>query len=141
MIPYARLTPGPDFQWRRACLYYAQRIAIYHSIRRAVSFVVATIIRLKEGRVRCTPKPWHSAVVSEIRKTGVSVIPGFVSQEKATRMQAFFANRAVHLPKGPIVPFSQIPPGTSLVSLPLATIRECADLVELISSPDILKLA
>lgn len=142
MIPYARLTPGPGFQARRALFYYGQRMAITPMVRRALSFFVAAAVRARQGGPVTWPRDrtCETALV-DLKKEGLAMLPPLVPPVEIKRIADYFHGNMVVAPGGARLPVEQMPAGAAAADYSLETVLACPGLLALVNGPRVLRIA
>jgi hypothetical protein len=144
MIGYARLTPGPGFRPLGAFFYYTQRLVTAAPARRAISAVIATVIRLWQGgRFALAADPVSRKVVSTLKSDGLAVVTDIAGADpdRIERIARFFRETPVLGPDGALVHPDHLPPGTAAAAYPMETVLRCQDVLDLINSPAMLRIA
>ncbi len=142
MIPYANLKPGRGFKPRQAGLYYAQRITTDRSVRRTVSRAIASVIRLRHGAGLWVPvAPCYETVVATLREQGLAVLPSLVSTAQLQAILDYFEGKDVVGAGGRLMSRDQLPPDTMMASYSLTTILESPDVLSLLNTAPILRIA
>jgi hypothetical protein len=143
MISYTQIRPGPGFQPGRAFLYYAQRLVTPPRMRRTLSRCIATGIRLRYGGYRQEQpgaSPCRHATAS-LERDGLAMLPDLVTPAAVDSIAAFFRGKNVARKDGSLVPLKGLPPGTTTAAYPLETVLACRDVLEIINSPVVLRMA
>jgi hypothetical protein len=142
MIPYARLTPGPGFQARRALFYYGQRMATAPMVRRAVSFLIAATVRARQGGPVTWPRDGTCrTALADLRKEGLAMLPPLVPRVEIKRIADYFHGNMVAAPDGARLPVEQIPAGAAAADYSLETVLACPGLLTLVNAPRVLRIA
>jgi hypothetical protein len=142
MIPYARLTPGPGFQARRALFYYGQRMATAPMVRRALSFFIAATVRARQGGPAIWPRDRTSeTALADLRKEGLAMLPPLVPRVEIKRIADYFHGKMVAARNGVRRPVEQVPAGVAAAEYSLETVLACPGLLTLVNAPRVLRIA
>lgn len=142
MIPYARLKPGPGFQTRRALFYYGQRMATAPVIRRALSFLIAAAVRVRQGGPVTWPRDGTCrTVLADLKKEGLAMLPPLVPRAEIKRIADYFRGAMVAAPNGGRLPVEQLPAGAAAADYSLETVLACPGLLTLVNAPRVLRIA
>jgi hypothetical protein len=142
MIPYARLTPGPGFEALRALFYYAQRMATAPTARRALSALIAAVVRMRQGGPVTWPRDATCRrAVADLRTEGITRLPPLLSEVEIARFADYFAGQEVVGPDGGGVAVDQLPTDTVAAGYSLETVFACPGLVAVLNSPRVLRIA
>lgn len=142
MIPYARLTPGPGFQARRALFYYGQRMATAPMVRRALSFLIAATVRARQGGPVTWPRDGTcKTALADLKKEGLAMLPPLVPRAEVKRIADYFHGNMVAAPDGARLPVEQIPAGVAAADYSLETVLACPGLLTLVNAPRVLRIA
>lgn len=85
MIPYAQLTPGPNFQASRAALYYGQRMVIWPKARKAIAWTLAAATNWSQGY----PGIIRSERFKTLEKNGLAMLPNLLTQDEVTEIRTW----------------------------------------------------
>lgn len=142
MLPYARLTPGAGFRPVRSAAYYAQRLAPVPALRNCVSSLLAWAVRAIHGDVDAPPldAPGLQAL-TELRRDGLARLAPLAPPTAIDRMARYFACRPLVGPQGEACRLEDLPEGAACAHYPLRTVLECPELLALVNSPPVLRLA
>lgn len=142
MLPYARLTPGVGFSPLRSVAYYAQRLAPVPALRGLVSALLALVLRAIHGDISAPPLDGLGIeALAELRRDGLCVLAPLAPPSVIARIARYFACRPVNGPQGTACRLEELPEGTASAAYPLQTVLECPDLLALVNSPSVLRLA
>jgi hypothetical protein len=142
MIPYIRLKPGRGFEPGRASLYYLQRLVCWPSLRRAVSWLLATRINAAQGAPQRRELDAASKrALDDLRRDGVTTLQPLAAPGQVKAMYDYFLSRPVLGPEGRRIPLDALPKGAASAAYDLQTIVECPGLMEIINSPRVLDIA
>lgn len=142
MIPYARLKPGPGFQARRALFYYGQRMATAPVIRRALSYLIAAVVRVRQGGPVTWPRDGTCrTVLADLKKEGLAMLPPLLPRVEIKRIADYFRANMVAAPNGGRLPIEQIPAGAAAADYSLETVLACPGLLTLVNAPRVLRIA
>ncbi|MBV8681593.1 MAG: hypothetical protein JO111_01880 [Caulobacteraceae bacterium] len=142
MIAYARLTPGPGYLPVQALLYYAQRIVLWPTLRRLVTWIIAAAITWTKGAAHQAPPDDQSRrILNELNVDGVSLTPSLASASVVASMVDYFLQQPVVGPDGRACRLSELPEGVASAPYALQTVVDCPGLLALINSAWMLQLA
>jgi hypothetical protein len=142
MIPYARLTPGPGFQALRALFYYAQRLATAPLVRRALSALIAAVVRMRQGGAVTWPRDATCRrALAHLRTEGIARLPPLLSELEIARFADYFAGQEVVGPDGGCIAIDKLPAETVAAGYSLETVLACPDLLSVVNSPRVLRIA
>lgn len=140
MLPYARLTPGADFEADRALLYYLQRVVTLPRARRAVASLIATCLQARHGDgAAWPPARGHSRVMEELRADGLAMLQPLLSDSEIARALAYFEGQPVIGSDGRE---RDLDPGDrGLRAYSLHTVLRCPGVLKLVNAPGVLRIA
>jgi len=141
MIPYARLMPGSGFQARRALFYYGQRLVTAPVARRALSLLIAAVVRAQQGSTPWPRDGMCETALADLEAEGVAVLPPLVPQVEIQRIADYFHENLVVTPDGKLLRVEEMPIGVSAADYSLETVLACPGLLALVNSPRILRIA
>jgi hypothetical protein len=144
LLRYARLRPGRGFRAGPAALYYAQRLAVASSSRRAVARLVAAGIRLRHpARNGCAAPGLPAAaagVVQRLRQEGCLALGTVLSGVALQKIRAYLAGRPVMAGDGRSFAAASPPAGVPLGAYALADVLRCPQLLALCNDPALLAI-
>jgi hypothetical protein len=140
MLPYAKLTPGPGFEARRALFYYAQRMVTAPLARRTVASLIAAAVRRDHGAAEWPLDNRGEQALAELRRDGIAVLEP-LSETRAAAMADYFRAQPVVTASGELTSLEQLTPDAATAGYSLETVLRCPGLVSLLNSPDFLGLA
>jgi hypothetical protein len=85
--------------------------------------------------------PQYTHVLSGLRERGVAIVPDLVIAETAADVLAYFKTKRVVGADGGLARLHELPAGTTMAAYPLHTILENPDVLRLINSAPILRIA
>jgi hypothetical protein len=142
MIPYARLTPGPGFQAVRALFYYAQRMATAPVARRALSALIAAVVRMRQGGAATWPRDGTCRrALADLRTEGIALLPPLLSELEVAQFVDYFAGQQVVGPDGRYMAAHELPAETVAAAYSLETVLACPGLLSVLNSPRVLRIA
>lgn len=142
MIPYAQLVPGPGFRALRAFLYYAQRMATAPLVRRAMSALIAAVVRTRQGGAVTWPRDATCRrVLADLRTEGIARLPPLLSEVEIARFADYFAGQEVVGPDGRSIAVQNLPADTAAAGYSLETVLACPGLLSVLNSPRVLRIA
>lgn len=142
MFAYAQLRPGKGFQPDRALKYYAHRFVGLPMARRAISSLIAATLRRRHGDIPNDGRDLKAMTAADdLERDGLAILQPLLSLEQVDRMVDYFRSRNVVGPGGVEMPLESLPYGAAAAAYTLDTVLDCPGLVEVLNSPEMLRIA
>jgi phytanoyl-CoA dioxygenase PhyH len=138
MIDYACITPGRGFDARRACLYYLQRLVVFHRIRRLIAWVVACCVKARQSS-KFVPQRDVSdqtdTVVRLLRNDGLAILSPLLSPQQIAQMLEYLADKRLAFKDGSRIDPASMPSDKTSADYPLETVLQCPHVLTLANHP------